>query len=62
MMCEIDIEVKQIFQKKLMSGELVTDEPHLHQLNMKQKRLTAIYRIVEKMQSRNAKLHEIDSR
>ena len=45
-----------------MSVELVTDEPHLYQLNMKRKRLAAVYNTVEKMQSRNAKLHEIDGR
>ena len=45
-----------------MSRKLLTDEQFLQQLNMKRKRLTGIYRIVEKMQSRNAKLEEIDSR
>ena len=45
-----------------MSGELVADEQFPQQLNMKRKRLTGIYRIVEKMQSRIAKIQEIDSR
>ena len=44
-----------------MSGKLVADEQFLQQLNMKRKRLTGIYRIVEKMQSKNVKLQEIDS-
>ena len=59
---EVDIEIKRVRRKKRMPGELARDEPLTPQIDMKQKLLVAVDRLIEEVQSRSARLQEIEGR
>lgn len=64
-LCDIwglEINIKRVRRKKCMPGELAKDEPLTPIRDMKVKLLAANDRICEEIQSRSARLHDINER